>query len=305
MNIKQLRLFHEVMVTGKISAAAERLNFSQPAASKMLANLESRLGYSLFARGNGRLNATPEAVFLHEETLGVLHNLKRLEDSFDRAKHGLLGKVKIASIFGPSFSFLPQVISAYTHQHPGLKLSLQVFTSSLICEEVASGQFELGLVDKSFSPTRYHTNHFELPCYCAIHRHHPAAKHEVLSPALLDGESWITFDPENNIFNALKQSYQTSGKTFNPGIEVNASLNALAFVYQQCGVAMIDAITAHHFTHIYPQGDVIFRQFAPHITEPLTVISTNSRPLSKPARELHTLIIKQLEFLVTNLELPH
>ena len=73
MNIKQLRLFHEVMVTGKISAAAERLNFSQPAASKMLANLESRLGYSLFARGNGRLNATPEAVFLHEETLWYWH----------------------------------------------------------------------------------------------------------------------------------------------------------------------------------------------------------------------------------------
>lgn len=298
MNIKQLRLFHELITTGKLSKAAERLSFSQPAASKMLANLEAQIGYRLFFRQHGQLNATPEALYLHQEVLTLLRGLRRLEDSFDRAKYGQLGRLNIAGILGCTYSFVPRVFDAYAQGRSDLKLNLQVHNSSIIRESVASGQFELGLVDKSAPSSRYDSLYFDLPCYCALYRDHPAAEHEELSPALLDGEPWITLDPEHVTYQALTEHYRAVGAEFRPEIEINATLHALAFVRQRRGVTLVDAINLHHYADVYPQDQILFRRFTPKITEPLELISFNSRPLSKPADDLKRMLVSEIERLL-------
>ncbi len=297
MNIKQLRLFHEVMVTGKISQAAERLCFSQPAASKMLNALEQLIGYRLFFRANGRLNPTPEAIYLHRETIVVLQGMTRLQDSFAKAGQGQLGKLKIASIFSPALSLLPRLASVYLNQHPELELSLQVMNSAQICEGVASGKFELGLIDKSYAQGAYDAVEFSLPCYCAIHQAHKLASQPVLSADSIDPQEWITFSPATDIYQALKASYGKIGKSFNPRIEVNGSLNALAFVEQQCGVTLIDAINLQHIQALEPRENIVYRRFSPDIHEPIKLISVNNRPLSKAAIELKREIIDALTLL--------
>ncbi|MCM0613621.1 LysR family transcriptional regulator [Marinobacter sediminum] len=297
MNVKQLRLFHEVLSTGKMSRAAERLNFSQPAASKMLGNLEEKVGYRLFFRQNGQLNPTPEALYLHEEVMTILRSLKRLEDSFERAKYGQLGRLNIASILGPSYSFLPGIFDAYAGDNSQLKLNLQVHNSRTIRDSVASGQFELGLVDKSAPSSSYNSEVFDLPCFCALHKNHPAADNEVLSPELLDGEVWITLDPEHITYQLLSNHYLAAGAKFIPKIEVNATLHSLPFVQQMRGIALVDVVNLYHFTNVYPMDQIVFRRFAPAIVEPLELISINSRPLSKPAAELKSILTNELEEL--------
>jgi DNA-binding transcriptional LysR family regulator len=294
MNIKQLRLFHEVMITGKISQAAERLHFSQPAASKMLNSLEQLIGYRLFFRSNGRLNPTPEAIYLHRETIEVLHGMTRLQDSFSKAKDGHLGKLKIASIFSPAHSLLPKLLSSYLGDYSELELSLQVMSSGLVCEGVASGQFELGLVDKSYDEGSYDMIEFSLPCYCAIHREHKSALSQVLLVSSLSSEEWITFSPATETYQALKAIYVANGRTFNPRIEVNGSLNALAFVEQNCGVTIIDAINLQHIKTMESRENIIYRPLSPNIFEPIKLISSNNRPLSKAAIELKLKITKAL-----------
>lgn len=297
MNVKQLRLFHEVLSTGKMSRAAEWLHFSQPAASKMLGNLEEKVGYRLFFRQNGQLNPTPEALYLHEEVVTILRSLKRLEDSFERAKYGQLGRLNIASILGPSYSFVPEVFDQYAKESSDLKLNLQVHNSRTIRDAVASGQFELGLVDKTAPSSSYDSVVFDLPCFCALHRDHPAARNEVLSPSLLDGETWITLDPEHTSYQSLSNHFLAEGAAFNPRIEVNATLHALPFVRQKRGIAMVDVVNLQHFKEVYPLDEIVFRPFVPTIREPMELISINSRPLSKPAAEMKTLLIDQLTTL--------
>ncbi|EMP56942.1 LysR family transcriptional regulator [Marinobacter santoriniensis NKSG1] len=297
MNIKQLRLFHEVLSTGKMSRAAERLHFSQPAASKMLHNLEDRIGYKLFFRQNGQLNPTPEALYLHDEVMTILRSVKRLEDSFERAKYGQLGRLNIASILGPSYSFLPAIFNGYAGENSDLKLNLQVHNSRTIRDSVSSGQFELGLVDQAAPSHSYDSEVFDLPCFCALHKDHPAAKYEILTPELLDKEVWITLDPEHITYQSLSSHYQAAGAKFVPKIEVNATLHALPFVQSNRGIALIDAINFHHFNNVHSLEDIIFRRFCPEIREPLELISINSRPLSKPASDIRKRLISELKAL--------
>ncbi|MEH6443105.1 MAG: LysR family transcriptional regulator [Oceanospirillaceae bacterium] len=294
MNIKQLKLFHEIMITGKISQAAQRLSFSQPAASKMLLALEHLIGYQLFFRSKGRLNPTPEAIYLHRETLTVLQSMTRLEHSFEKAKHGQLGKLKIASIFSAAHSLLPTLTSTFVKQFPELALSLQVLGSSDICEGVASGQFEIGLIDKDYAKGHYDEIAFNLPCFCAVHINHQAAQLPVVSAEDFASEEWITFSPNADLYQTQKAQYNDIGQAFNPRIEVNGSLNALAFVEQQCGVTLIDAINLQHIRTIESRKDIIYKPFEPQIYEPIKLISVNSRPLSAAGKLLKTKINEAL-----------
>ena len=46
--LRQIEVFKAVIETGTVSRAAETLNMSQPAASKLLSNLEADSGLDLF-----------------------------------------------------------------------------------------------------------------------------------------------------------------------------------------------------------------------------------------------------------------
>src|SRR5213080_1918699 len=51
MELKQLRVLQAVGETGSFSAAADRLDYTQPAVSKIVATLERQLGTTLVDRG--------------------------------------------------------------------------------------------------------------------------------------------------------------------------------------------------------------------------------------------------------------
>ena len=62
MNIRQLEAFRAIMVARSTIGAAELLNLSQPAVSRLLSQLEASLKLTLFDRSSGRLVPTPEAL---------------------------------------------------------------------------------------------------------------------------------------------------------------------------------------------------------------------------------------------------
>ena len=58
MRLRQIEVFYAIMTTGSLRKAAEVLNVSQPAASKVLRYAEHSLGFALFERKGGRLVPT-------------------------------------------------------------------------------------------------------------------------------------------------------------------------------------------------------------------------------------------------------
>src|SRR5437762_7735579 len=58
MELRQLRVLQAVGETGSFSAAADRLDYTQPAVSKIVATLERQLGTTLVDRGIRPLRLT-------------------------------------------------------------------------------------------------------------------------------------------------------------------------------------------------------------------------------------------------------
>lgn len=295
MNINKLRIFHEVFVTGSITRAAERSYVSQPAASKMLANFEDEIGYKLFERISGKLIPTDEAIYLHEEVYGLLQGVNHLEDSIKSAKNNRSGRLRICSIFGPSYQFLPDLVAKFKAKNPGVHVSLHLSGCTAIRQGVASGQYQIGLVDKAQSSSKHDSAAFDMTCYCALPADHPAVHLEQVSPQDLIDTSWITLDSENATTKALKRAYSNAELALSRTIEVHTTIHALSFVNLGMGVALVDALNYHHFSSVFNMPNVVLKPFVPNIIEPLEVITSNLNPLSGIAKDFYTMLIEELE----------
>ena len=80
MNIRQLEAFRATIVARSTIGAAQLLNASQPAVSRLLSQLESSLQLTLFDRSSGRLVPTPEAMLLYAEVERTFLSVDRIRE---------------------------------------------------------------------------------------------------------------------------------------------------------------------------------------------------------------------------------
>lgn len=55
---RQIEAFHQLMLRGSVTATADALGISQPAASRLVAGLERSIGLQLFQRSGNALHPT-------------------------------------------------------------------------------------------------------------------------------------------------------------------------------------------------------------------------------------------------------
>jgi DNA-binding transcriptional LysR family regulator len=116
------RLFVRAADTGAISRAAREMGVGQPAASRMLDALESRLGARLFTRTTRRLVLTEAGRLALERARALLAEAEGLEAAvkgLDRAPAGLL-RVAASVAFGRA-ELIPHA-AAFLDAHPQMRL---------------------------------------------------------------------------------------------------------------------------------------------------------------------------------------
>lgn len=75
LSLRQLEALMAVVKAGTVSRAAEVLRISQPAASKLIQDLEADTSLHLFERESGRLVPTGRGMRLYEEVERILSSV--------------------------------------------------------------------------------------------------------------------------------------------------------------------------------------------------------------------------------------
>lgn len=78
MEIRQLEAFAAVMTSGSVTAAGRLLGRSQPAITRLIQELESEIGFALFARSGPRVSPTERGFLLYEEVEHALVGLQQI-----------------------------------------------------------------------------------------------------------------------------------------------------------------------------------------------------------------------------------
>ncbi len=147
MRLRHIEVFHAIMLTGSVSAAARLLNVTQPAASRVLAHAELQLGFALFQRQRGRLVPTREAQILYpqvEQLFGQLDAVQRLAASLRESQRE--DELRILTVFALSLELLPRALGAFHAQYPQVRVSIDALHSPHIAAALVRQEADIGFV---------------------------------------------------------------------------------------------------------------------------------------------------------------
>ena len=102
MNLRQIEAFRAVIVAGTVTRAGEMLRVSQPAVSRLIADLERSIGFALFERRRGRLLPTTEARYFHREIEKAYVGLDHLTKAAEAIRNLQGGQLRVAAM--PAFA---------------------------------------------------------------------------------------------------------------------------------------------------------------------------------------------------------
>ena len=101
-----LRLILEIARLRKLQLAAQHVGMTQPAASRILSEIEAQVGAALFIRHRRWMEPTAiGAAFLRHARV-VLNELASLETEVRNLNAGLAGSVRVGSVTGPAVGVL-------------------------------------------------------------------------------------------------------------------------------------------------------------------------------------------------------
>lgn len=126
MDWSAVRDFIAVAETGSLSAAARRLRVSQPTLSRRIAELEEKLGATLFLR-------TARGLLLTETGEAVLASARQMEEAAmsierraDAGRDALDGSVRVTLTEGLGSLWLPAKLAAFHRRYPRLRIEVLV-----------------------------------------------------------------------------------------------------------------------------------------------------------------------------------
>jgi DNA-binding transcriptional LysR family regulator len=143
LKTRQLLLLVAMEEEGNINRAAQVLNMTQPAASKLLKDLEDMLGVQLFDRLPRGMRPTWYGETMIRHARMALASLSQAHDEIEALKAGRYGQVSVGAITAPGITLMPSAVALVKQQHPSLRVSLQIETSDVLMERLAQGKLDM------------------------------------------------------------------------------------------------------------------------------------------------------------------
>ncbi|MBT6895640.1 MAG: LysR family transcriptional regulator, partial [Rhodobacteraceae bacterium] len=123
--IRQLEALMAVITNGSVTAAAADLGISQPAASRLIADLAKEFDFPLFDKRDGQLVPSQEVRLLVPDIKRVLELMRQISDLSQDITNRKAGHIRIACLPGFATSHLPQVVAEFLKGHPGVSLTIE------------------------------------------------------------------------------------------------------------------------------------------------------------------------------------
>jgi molybdate transport repressor ModE-like protein len=305
LKTRQLLLLLALDEEGSIQRAAQILNMSQPAASKLMKDLEDVLGVPLFERHPRGMLATGYGETMIRHARMAIANLNDAYEEIDGLKAGRLGQVRVGAITAPGITLLPSAIALIRQSRPNLNLSLQIETSDVLVERLVQGKLDM-VIGRIFSgQDKTHLRYEPLvdELVCAMTRPgHPLLTAPNLRLHDLAQASWIVPPVGSVLRHRFEQMFQEQGLEI-PGslIETTAILFITKMLQQSDQIAVIATDVARYYAE---HGLVAILPIPlPCQMEAFGLITRTDRLLS-PAAMVTLQLIRSAAMTVYGIELP-
>lgn len=262
MQHRQLEAYRAVMVAGSTVRAAELMGITQPAVSRLIAELEASIRFALFDRVRGRLVATPEGKLFFREVEASFKGIDRLRSAAASIRDYGEGVLRVASLAAAGEVLVPAAIRSFRETHPKIRITLHVTWSSAVRNGVADGAYDIGIAADEIDQSGVDTQLFgNFPGLAVMPRDHPLAGRRAIGPQDLRGCPLLGLVPEDRARQRLDAILAEHDVVPNYVVETPSSSTVCSLALSGDAVGIVNPLVADSFRHL----GVTFRPFAPQI----------------------------------------
>ena len=143
MKTRQLLLLVHLDRERSLLHAADAAGMSQPAASKLLRELEDAMGVVLFERHARGVEPNAYGAIVIRQAHAALAELRRAQDEVDALKAGGRYRVAIGSVMSPATDLLPAALFMLEARHPQWTVNVEVDTSLALVRRLLEGSLDI------------------------------------------------------------------------------------------------------------------------------------------------------------------
>jgi DNA-binding transcriptional LysR family regulator len=246
LDVKRLKVLHEVARQGSFSAAADALSYTQSAISQQIAALERETGTTLVDRGarGVRLTDAGEALVRHADA--ILTRICDAEAELEAIAGLRGGRVRLASFATAGSTFVPHAIANFHEQHPQVEILLKESDPEDSVPALKAGQLDIAIL---FEPhgagdlsDLEQVHLLEDPMSVVLPEDHPLASKAKVRLKDLSEESWVQTTSSCPCGVIVADQCRAAGFEPRVAFESDDYLTVQGLVAAGVGVAMIPSL---------------------------------------------------------------
>jgi molybdate transport repressor ModE-like protein len=227
LRMRQVALLLAIGEHGTLRKASAELGLTQPAATKMIQELESALGQRLFERVGRGQRLTPAGASVLRYFRGLRGSFESMSRELAELQQGSAGRVSVGSIMAPSPTLLTQAIIALKKAYPLLSVDVTLDTSDRLFELLREGVLDvaIGRIRDAHRADDYAFDPLENEALSVVVgvRHPLGQKKSVKFSALLD-YPWILQPTGSPMREVLEQEFRMLQAATPKGLIETASI---------------------------------------------------------------------------------
>ncbi|WP_166417148.1 LysR family transcriptional regulator [Cochlodiniinecator piscidefendens] len=280
ITFRQLDAFRTVVSTGTVTEAANVLGISQPAASRLIADFESEVGFPLFRRSGRMLEPTEEARLLVGEIRQAISGMEHIKDAANAISQYSHARLRL--ITTPTYSTLiaPKLIRDFAHHHANAQIQLEVETADDTVEWMVSNGYDFGIISgKTTNPSLNSLKIWDEAAVCIMKPDHPLASSKEISAQDLANEAYVSYRSSSRFRMAIDAVFKTEGIHRKTQYEARTTDAICQMVANGLGVAIVGS------TQVEPNSmqQCAAVPFTPTIPFTASLIWSQRKPLSAVA----------------------
>jgi len=214
VSLRQLRLVAALGEQASILRAARSLGMSQPAATKLLADLEHDSGGPLFTRTNRGVLPNTRGMAMIRHARLVLSQVGSAFQELADLDDGTGGSVAVGSLLTASSTLLPRAIAELRRTRPNVSVLVTEGGTDTLFPALQRGELDLvvgRLPEFVVHPNVLHHALYRERISVLVRRGHPLLGRRKLKLAELANAAWILPPPETTVRRRLETLFQNAG----------------------------------------------------------------------------------------------
>ena len=250
LKLKQLRLLVAVGEFGSIQHAARDLQVSQPAATKLIQDLELDFEVQLFERTNRGVVPTDfgDALIRHGKL--IMAQVSNAAQELDDLTEGSSGRVVVGTLLAAAPILLPTAISKVLAERPNVAIKVVEGTNDALMPALYSGEIDMivGRLPAFRARAKLvQEKLFDEKVVAVAGKRHPLARKKSVTFRQLTPFGWILPPPETTLRRQIDQYFVSKSQDVPPTVLESVSYLANRSLFQDLDLVglMPEHVVAH------------------------------------------------------------